>query len=390
MTSKFDFLQKGKSCGYMELTDNNTSGNNKLYIYGDVHLSEDYKLSNTDVCPQDISDFFASIDDTLPLDLYINSGGGSIFGGFAIYNILKRYKGHKTAHIDGLAASISSVIPFACDKVTGTSASMIMIHKPSNIVWGNADEMRKGADDLDKMQEAIIDVYCENAVDGVSRETINEMVNSETWLTCEQAKDYFRVEVEKSNAPVNFAKSELWKNYKNAPDFPQKSSNNDNGDTSNDNKMQICLVTGAPCSGKSTYVRDNAQENDVIYDYDNLVRAMSTRQQHLRAFHPCSKFVMGLKFRLSDIAKSGVNKMWIITTKTSDDFENLIKDYPVERINIDTDKEECLKRLENDENRPDKEEWRDAINRYFGDTDNEDQKSNKLNLQLQLDLIKLS
>lgn len=246
MTSKFDFLQKGKPCGYMELKSvNDNGGINELYIYGDICMQKEDKWNDNDVCPQDISDFFANIDETAPLEMYINSGGGSVWGGFAIYNILKRYKGYKTAHIDGLAASISSVIPFACDEVIGTSASMIMIHKPSNIAWGNADEIRKCADDLDRIQETIIDVYCENAVDGVSRETINEMVNAETWLTCEQAKDYFRIEVEKSNAPVNFAKSELWKNYKNAPSFPQKSSDTGNGDTDNEeqksNKLNLQL-----------------------------------------------------------------------------------------------------------------------------------------------------
>lgn len=93
------------------------TGKQELYFYGDIVSDEMDKWQDTDTCPQDVQNILKQIDENKPLDIYINSGGGSVFAGLAIYNMLKRNKAQKTVHIDGLAASIASVIAMAGDKI---------------------------------------------------------------------------------------------------------------------------------------------------------------------------------------------------------------------------------------------------------------------------------
>ncbi|UVI32082.1 head maturation protease, ClpP-related [Paenibacillus spongiae] len=171
----------------------------ELYIYGDIVGSEWDKWTDTDTAPEDVLTLLSEIGENKPLDIYINSGGGSVFAGLAIYNILKRHPGYKIAYIDGLAASISSVIPFAANKIIIPSNSFMMIHKPWNWMAGNANDYRKMADDLDRIEQGILNVYQENLVDGVDIETIRGMVNAETWINGNEVANYFRVEVVGAN-----------------------------------------------------------------------------------------------------------------------------------------------------------------------------------------------
>ena len=104
---------KLRNTGCIEIK-NQTETSAELYFYGDIigsSMSEDYKnYYPDDKCPKDITDFLDEIGDVDKLDIHINSGGGSVFGGIAIYNQLKGCKAHKTVYVDGIAASIASVI----------------------------------------------------------------------------------------------------------------------------------------------------------------------------------------------------------------------------------------------------------------------------------------
>lgn len=141
---------KVNKVGFMEIK-NKSEEKAELYIYGDIVRDEWYKWSDTDVCPQDITDFLKELDKAKDLDIFINSGGGSVHGGLAIYNQLKRHSGFKTVHIDGIAASIASVIACAADKIVIPSTAQFMIHKPSVMIWENmnADDLRREAESLD-------------------------------------------------------------------------------------------------------------------------------------------------------------------------------------------------------------------------------------------------
>lgn len=123
-----------------------------------------------------------------PLNIYINSNGGEVFEGFAIYNILKRYQGYKTVIIDGLAASIASVIAMAGDKVIMNVASMMMIHNASGFVYGNAEEMKKVVQALEQINEVIRDVY--KAKTNLSDEKLSELMDNETFMTAKECVEY--------------------------------------------------------------------------------------------------------------------------------------------------------------------------------------------------------
>ena len=168
-----------------------------LYFYGDIVDSWFGAFDDTDQYPEAIKNFLDEAKDK-DINIYINSGGGSVFSGMAIYNMLKRHKGYKTVYIDGLAGSIASVIALAGDKVIIPSNAYFMIHKPWCSSAGNSNELREMANTLDKIEEGIINVYSENLAEGANIEDIKAMVNDETWLTGIEASKYFNVEVSNS------------------------------------------------------------------------------------------------------------------------------------------------------------------------------------------------
>jgi len=186
-----------------------------LYFYGDIVDSWLGAWDDADQYPQAIKEFLDQAKDK-DINIYINSGGGSVFSGMAIYNMLKRHKGYKTVYIDGLAGSIASVIALAGDKVVIPSNAYFMIHKPWCSSAGNSNELREMANTLDKIEEGIINVYSENLAEGVDIEDIKAMVNDETWLTGIEASKYFNVEVANSVQAVACA-SDYFDKYNKVP-----------------------------------------------------------------------------------------------------------------------------------------------------------------------------
>lgn len=125
------------------------------------------------------------------INIYINSYGGSVSEGVAIYSQIKRHKAFVTAYIDGFACSIASVIPMAADKVIMSDVSMMMIHNPWTITWGNSKDLRKEADDLDKILEgSIIPAYKAKCGDKISDEKLRELIDGESYLTSQECLDY--------------------------------------------------------------------------------------------------------------------------------------------------------------------------------------------------------
>lgn len=166
-----------------------------LYFYGDITSDWWGAWQEEDQYPEAIKNFLAEANGK-DLNIYINSGGGSVFAGIAIYNMLKRYEGKKTVHVDALAASIASILVFVdSDIPTIPKNSYLMIHKPWAACEGNANEMRKLADDLDIVERGLWNIYEENLVEGVSIETIKELMEKESWLNGDEAAQYFKVKV---------------------------------------------------------------------------------------------------------------------------------------------------------------------------------------------------
>lgn len=158
----------------------NSSGNKRaeLLIYGDI--GEWW----ADVSSADFAEKMAEVKGR-DLDVYINSGGGSVFTASAILSQLKRHDAGVTVHIDGLAASAASFIAMAGDVIIMPANAMMFIHNPLTVSMGYASDMRKTADDLDRIREAIIAAYQEKTK--LERDKIIEIMDAETWLTAEEA-----------------------------------------------------------------------------------------------------------------------------------------------------------------------------------------------------------
>lgn len=121
------------------------------------------------------------------IELHVNSPGGSVFDGQAIYNALVRHPAVITTYVDGLAASIASVIALAGDRVVMASNSLFMIHNPMSSVAGYASDMRKMADVLDKIKESILSVYQKRTALNVDE--LATAMDNETWYTASEALD---------------------------------------------------------------------------------------------------------------------------------------------------------------------------------------------------------
>lgn len=123
-----------------------------------------------------------------PITIRINSNGGDVFEGFAIYNILRAYPGFKTVYVDGLAASIASVIAFSGDKVIMNKASMMMIHNASSICIGMAKDMENMADALRQIDDVIVSVYMTRS--RLTKDEIVELMAQEKFLKPEECLEY--------------------------------------------------------------------------------------------------------------------------------------------------------------------------------------------------------
>ena len=164
------------------------------------------------ITAKSFSDTMKELGKVDALDIYINSPGGSVFDGIAIYNQIKRFSGEKIIHIDGIAASIASVIAMAGDEIRIADNGMVMIHQPWGISMGTSDEMRKYADSLDKVHDTILDTYV--AKTGGDRKKIDEWMTDETWMNADEAieRGFATSKTDSKNVKASFPMLDKFKN----------------------------------------------------------------------------------------------------------------------------------------------------------------------------------
>jgi len=121
------------------------------------------------------------------IDLHVNSPGGEVFDGIAIYNLIKQHPANVTTYIDGLAASIASVIALAGDEIYMAENALMMIHNPYGMVMGMAEDMRKMAERLDIVRDSISKAYMSKT--DMPEEEINALMEAETWMTADDAME---------------------------------------------------------------------------------------------------------------------------------------------------------------------------------------------------------
>lgn len=153
----------------------------ELYIYDAI--GQDY--FGDGITAKSVSDALKEFKPNSALDIYINSPGGSVFEGVAIYNQLMRWGGRKTVHVDGIAASIASIIAMAGDERRTAANSTWMIHRAWGISVGNVEDMRKTADSLDKIDGTLISTYVDRT--GCKESDIRDWMNLETWMNADEA-----------------------------------------------------------------------------------------------------------------------------------------------------------------------------------------------------------
>lgn len=171
----------------LEFKAEGNAGEVKIYgEIGDNFWKDEEDKSVTTLA--DLEQFLNENKNLATIDIYINSNGGSVFDGIAMYNVLKRHKAYKRVYVDGFACSIASVIAMVGNKIVMPKTSMMMIHNPWTVAVGNAEELRKIADDLDLMSEVIKNAYMSKA--NIDEEKLSELMDAESFLTAEQCFEY--------------------------------------------------------------------------------------------------------------------------------------------------------------------------------------------------------
>jgi ATP-dependent protease ClpP protease subunit len=147
------------------------------------------------------------------LTVRINSPGGSVFDGVAIYNALKRHDAAITVWIDGIAASIASMIAMAGDEVVMPENAMLVLHDPSGLVMGTAFDMRAMAEALDRMKAGMVAAYRDKS--GRDETEIEALMQAETWLSAQEAVDLGFAD--RAEQPVRMAAQFDFSRFRNAP-----------------------------------------------------------------------------------------------------------------------------------------------------------------------------
>lgn len=167
----------------------NGNGNGRtetLYLY-DVIGGGGFFDDGDDLSANTIVQWLGSLSGVSQLDVRINSPGGDVFDGFAIYNALVRFPANKAVYIDGMAWSIAGVIAMAGDTVAIASNAVFMIHDPAALLYGTADELRTTADLLDQTKDSLIDAYQRHSNAG--REKLGNWMTDETWFSAQETLD---------------------------------------------------------------------------------------------------------------------------------------------------------------------------------------------------------
>lgn len=209
---------------------NITSSEADLFVYGEIVQDDiDWWTGEKDrnlVGLQSFKEELDSIGNVQTLNMYINSPGGDVFTASTMISMLQRVKNKGTtinAYVDGLSASAASFLMMVADNVNLYKNSTVMVHKPMSIAIGNANDMQKTIDALNKIEESVMmPMYMNKSK--VDEEEIKSLIDAESWLSAKEMDKYFNVTLlDEEKTAVASISSNLFKNYKNVPDFIKNS-----------------------------------------------------------------------------------------------------------------------------------------------------------------------
>lgn len=170
--NSFQLKAKDKKKKYAELT-----------LYGTIGES----FWEEGITAKMVSDALKDFGEIETLDVRINSMGGDVFEGVTIYNRLKQLKANVTVYVDGLAASIATVIAMAGNEVVLSEGTLFMVHSPMTGVFGNQRDMEEKIQILDTIEEEMIGIYTKRT--NLSRSEIRSLLHNETWMNSTEAID---------------------------------------------------------------------------------------------------------------------------------------------------------------------------------------------------------
>ncbi len=180
----------------------NNTDTTDIYIFGNIVSDIDRDVliewltgeKTLDTYPLDIQNVLKEAG-TNQVNIHINSGGGDLFAGIAIANMLKQYKGQTVAYVDGLAASAAALVAFGCNRIVVPENAFLMIHRAIVTTQGNYDDLEEIKQTLEKFDNSITQHFLAKAKDGITEDKIFEMLKNETWLSGREAQNYFNIEV---------------------------------------------------------------------------------------------------------------------------------------------------------------------------------------------------
>lgn len=206
---------------------NITPTNADLFVYGEIVQENEVdwwtgEKSETAVGLMDFKEQLDNIGNVNNLNMYINSPGGDVFTASTMISMLERVKDRGTvinAYVDGLSASAASFLMMVANNIYLYKNSTVMVHKPMSIAIGNAFDMQKTIDALDKIEDSVMmPMYMNKAK--VTDKEIKKLVDDETWLSATDMLKYFDVTIlNEEKVAVASIKSNLFKNYKHVPDY---------------------------------------------------------------------------------------------------------------------------------------------------------------------------
>nr|DAK91761.1 MAG TPA: Putative ATP dependent Clp protease [Caudoviricetes sp.] len=284
-----------------------TNKKHELYVYGEI-IGGSNKWDESDVIFDDFKNKLSEMEDNSTLDVYVNSPGGSVFTTQGIVAALRRAKDRGisvNAYIDGIGASCASWLPMVADNIYVYPQSIMMIHKPMSIAFGNSDQMKKEIDVLDKIEnDVIIPLYMEKAKEGVTEEFLREKMSEETWFTANEISNLFNVTMLSEERKIACcADKNVLNRYSNVPkELLNQSEVVDMKNT----KIVQDTVEVQPDTNKSTEVIENSvgiDERDVkIEELENTIKALKEEKSSIEAkLNEANDKVISLNDKVSEL-----------------------------------------------------------------------------------------
>ena len=234
-----------------------------INIYGDI---TSWPWCEEDVSAYNLSKQLEELSDVSEINVYINSYGGEVAEGLAIYNALRRHKAKIRTYCDGFACSIASVIFMAGDERIMNEASLLMIHNAWTFAAGNSKELRKQADDLEVITQASVEAY--KAHSSLKEDEIKEMMDNETWILPEDAKSYgFATSIEKTENKA--ANQNAWLQVFNLVKAHQEEKDDDTDDAQDDSDNDSSNNNDGDGTGTSVDDDKNDSSDDNFGDKDD-------------------------------------------------------------------------------------------------------------------------